>query len=39
MIDKEEFDYWYSQFPELDKQDIIDILEYVEEEINTEKDD
>ena len=39
MINKEEIDYWYSEFPELEKQEIIDILECFEEEINTEKDD
>ena len=42
MIDREEFEYWQNEFPELDRADIIDILEYyddMKDEINTENDD
>ena len=30
MIDQEEIDYWLKEYPELDEEDIIDILEATE---------
>ena len=26
-LDQEEIEYWWSQFPELERQDVIDILQ------------
>ena len=45
MIEPYEIEYWQQQFPEISKQDIIDILEYTddmkdityEDEINNKK--
>lgn len=36
MIEPYEIEYWQQQFPEIDKQDIIDILEYTDKDISYE---
>jgi hypothetical protein len=38
VIDREEFDYWCREYPELDRQEILDVLcQFDEDEINNHK--
>ena len=39
MIDEKEIEWWCKEYPELLRDDIIDILEFFDDEINTDKDE
>ena len=40
MIDEKEIEWWCKEYPDLDREEIIDVLEIVEEyHLNIENDD